>query len=352
MTPQSKTAAHSLAAVIYLMYSMVSAMLLYGVVKGRPSYLMPFFWIKLCDFFFSLPTFLSTLYGPHHPYGHHPPSSFVSAANFDSGAHTPSNPGLMDMRKVMPGSSNPVSHSLLVSTCIILFKGYFLCVVWKCYRYLKMREMILPLHLHSSGGSGVCSALSRNHDLNSSATHDVVIPPGLILPSTLHSLTVSPPDYETATKTNGLAPPDYETAVRQQQQQEMKFQEQREQLRQQQESSSISLMPPSSIAVTTPSQTQSTTTTTTSNQSTVPFDPPSPAIASCSSFSGSSSTDSEQLESIQVVERQSPQSVRIKREDVMSHDKPPQELSPPRKGSLLDDPESPSAPPAFKCQQD
>ena len=79
------------------------------------------------------------------------------------------------------------------------------------------------MHLHSSEGSGSCSTLSRNHDLSSSATHDVVIPPGLILPSALHNLTVSPPDYETVIMTNGLAPPDYETAVWQQQQEERKF---------------------------------------------------------------------------------------------------------------------------------
>ena len=60
-------------------------------------------------------------------------------------------------------------------------------------------------------------------------------------------------------------------------------------------------MPLSSIAVTIPSQTQSTTTT--CNETAVPSDPLSPAIASCSSFSGSSSTDSEQLDSIQVIER-------------------------------------------------
>ena len=72
------------------------------------------------------------------------------------------------------------------------------------------REMILPLPLHSSAGSEVCSALSRNHNLSSSATHDVVIPPGLILPSALQDLTVSPPDYETVIMTNGLAPPEYE----------------------------------------------------------------------------------------------------------------------------------------------
>lgn len=286
VTPQSKAAANSLAAVIFLMCAAVSGMLLFGVVKAKPSYLMPFFWIKLCDFFFTLPTFLSTLYGPHHGYGHHPPPSLQ--ASFDSGAHTP-NPGLMDVRKVFPSGSIG-THSLLVSTCVVLSKGYFLCVVWKCYRYLKMREMILPLHLHSSS-IGVCPALSRTDGghLHSTGNHDVVIPPGLLLPSDLRTVTVSPPDYETATKTNGVAPPDYETAIRQQQEQENKIQEQRQQqfLQNQQQSPPNTLLPPTSVAVTIPSS--------------VSLEPPSPAAASCSSaYSGSCSPENDHLDSIAV----------------------------------------------------
>lgn len=186
-----RSAANSLAVVVHMMAATVSAMLLFGVVKSRPSYLMPFFWIRLCDFFFSLPTFLSSLYA--NP-------AYSSHWDQTHGA-TPTG-GFMDMRRVWPpgsGSGVAGSHSLLVATCIILFKGYFLCVVWKCYRYLKMREMILPLTL-----SFPASVVGP----------DLMMPPGFMPPAAT-AVTLSPPDYETATK-GSSAPPDYETAIRQQ----------------------------------------------------------------------------------------------------------------------------------------
>ena len=180
--------APAVGAVVCLFVSMVDVMLLYGVVKEKPSYMKPFLCITLCEFFLSISHLLRSRDEPHNSYN--PQSSSVSEGS--------------DLR--------------LISAYALLFRILCFCVVWKCYRYLKMREMILPVRLHSSAESGVSSALSRNHDLSSPATHDVVIPPELILPSALHNLNVSPPDYETATKTNGLAPSGYETAVWQQQQ--------------------------------------------------------------------------------------------------------------------------------------
>jgi hypothetical protein len=179
-----RSAANSLAVLIYLMAATVSAMLLFGVVQSRPSYLMPFFWIRLCDFFFSLPAFLSSLY-----------ANPAYASHWEQSHATPS-PGFIDVKRVWPPGSAG-SNSLLVSTCVILFKGYFLCVVWKCYRYLKMREMILPLQLSFPASVGT----------------DICLPPGFMPPPV--TVTMSPPDYETATK-GSSAPPDYETAIRQQ----------------------------------------------------------------------------------------------------------------------------------------
>ena len=179
-----------MAIVIFLLGSMVYAMLLYGVVKEKPSYLRPFIFLTLADFFLSILHLLQSRDEPHNPY----------------------NP-----------QSSSVSDSRLVYLFALLFRILCFCVVWKCYRYLKWKQMILPLPLHSSAESRSCSTLSRNHNLNSPATHDVVIPAELILPSALHNLNVSPPDYETATKTNGLAPSGYENPVWQQQQEERKF---------------------------------------------------------------------------------------------------------------------------------
>lgn len=139
-SPAHRSTATSLAVIIHMMYCTVSGMLIYGVIKSRPSYLMPFFGIQLCDFFFSLPTFLASLYtSPHN--------------HWEYQSHNSNE--LLDMRRLWP-NANPATlytSSLLIATCFILCKGFFLCVVWKCYRYLKMKEMILPLHFpyHSSG---------------------------------------------------------------------------------------------------------------------------------------------------------------------------------------------------------
>jgi len=92
------------------------------------------------------------------------------------------------------------TSSLLMTAAFLLFKGYFLCVVWKCYRYLKIKEMILPLHLHHP---------------YTTAGNDLVMPASFLSPMTNlppPGAFVAPPDYETATKNN--APPDYEAACR------------------------------------------------------------------------------------------------------------------------------------------
>ena len=193
-----RSTATSLAVIMYMMCATVAGMLLFGVVKSRPSYLMPFFWIQLCDFFFSLPSFLSSLYATpmhHSPYSGGSWSTATNQLKFGSSHHT---------------------SSLLIATCIILFKGYFLCVVWKCYRYLKMKEMILPLHVSGLTASGFHS-FPGHHGLHAAST-EIVIPPGFTIPSAAITSggTLAPPDYETATKSNSgaVAPPDYETALK------------------------------------------------------------------------------------------------------------------------------------------
>jgi len=226
-TAHTRTASHSLAVVVYMASATVSAMLLYGVVKGRPSYLMPFFWIRLCDFFFSLPTFMATLYAnPAYSASSHWNSESNGHHSFSHSSASSPPPGFTDMRKVWPAGSHGGAPSLLVATCVILFKGYFLCVVWKCYRYLKMREMIIPLQL-SAYPTGHHHHRSHHHGLSGAAgpgLTDLVLPPGFIPPAgpmpTMVTVNLSPPDYETATKGgSGItsAPPDYETAIRSQQ---------------------------------------------------------------------------------------------------------------------------------------
>jgi len=178
-----RSTATSLAIIIYMMCATVSAMLLYGVIKSRPSYLMPFFGIQLCDFFFTLPAFMTSLYS--------------TPANHNQWESPHGNSGWMDVKRVWPNATPTAVYtsSLLVTTCIVLFKAYFLCVVWKCYRYLKMKEMILPMHLAYNP--------QYPHSLPEMMLPQMMVPPS----------TMAPPDYEEATK-SCAPPPDYESAVR------------------------------------------------------------------------------------------------------------------------------------------
>jgi hypothetical protein len=171
-------------------------MMIYGIVKGRPSYLMPFFWIQLCDFFFSLPTFLTSLYTTPG-YNNHWDTQSVTVPNTHAAG------SVLDVKRLWPSASTSTLYtsSLIFTAGVLLFKGYFLVLVWKCYRYLKMREMILPLYLpYGSGHNGT----------------DIVIPPGFLGPPMMPmpvGAMAAPPDYDTATKSN--APPGYEEACRQ-----------------------------------------------------------------------------------------------------------------------------------------
>lgn len=105
----------ALVVIVYLVCATISGILLLGVVKSRPTYLIPFFWFQLFDFFFSLLSFLSS----HNTRQSHSP--------------------------LIGKFSSIVTWNSLIPTCIIFFKGYFLCVVWKCYRYLKIQGMVLPI---------------------------------------------------------------------------------------------------------------------------------------------------------------------------------------------------------------
>ncbi|XP_074601776.1 lysosomal-associated transmembrane protein 4B-like [Brevipalpus obovatus] len=178
MTSHRPTA--TLLLMVNLMVAIVSAMLIYGVTKSKASYLMPFFGIQLYHFLFSLPSALQNLNLSAHQY---PRSSPFSTSPVTS----PS-----DARSMMrPGDADNTAYTFGVLTTLgdFLLDIYFICVVWKCYHYLKMKE--------------ISTALSLPYNLD----FDIVMPSEVVSTST-----VAPPDYETAIKAN--PPPDYESAIK------------------------------------------------------------------------------------------------------------------------------------------
>lgn len=157
LTDAQRSAATTLAIVIYMMLATVSAMLLYGVLKSRPSYILPFFGIQFIDFLFTLPQYLANFYY-HSLSNHFTKETHHSTYGGDIGQF--SHAGFFDMKHLWPSSPNNHQYqglNLMIHTLIVIFKCYFLCVVWKCYKYLRMKEIMLPLQLpyHSSNVNDV-----------------------------------------------------------------------------------------------------------------------------------------------------------------------------------------------------
>lgn len=176
----------------------VSAVGIYAVVSGRAALLMPLYAMLLCDFFFSLPTFysreiefadgngFSDLRQPHHGLGG------VNGVIGSGGAHT-----------------QYTRYSIILfSTITMIIKIYFLCVVWKCYRYLRLSELISPIGLSEiyphlpPAGYPVVRVLGSldSTDLSSSQM------------SAGQGQNVTPPPYETVAST--MKPPNYEEAIK------------------------------------------------------------------------------------------------------------------------------------------
>ena len=166
----------TLLFMINLMVAIVSAILIYGVTKSKASYLMPFFGIQLYHFLFSLPSSLSQLNISTSQYRNHYGNSPV--------------PSPSEVRTILRTDDNATYTLSVLATLIdFLCDIYFICIIWKCYRYLKMKEITSTLNL------------PYNLDLE------------IVVPSEVVSTTnVTPPDYETAIKDS--PPPDYESAIK------------------------------------------------------------------------------------------------------------------------------------------
>lgn len=117
----------------------VSAMLLYGVTKSKASYLMPFFGIQLYHFLFSLPSSLTRL---NLNLSQKP----LPRLPLPSGA-SPSSTEFRWSAKAEEAYNLDNSFNFFVTLSYFLLDIYFICVVWKCYRYLKMKEIAATLNL-------------------------------------------------------------------------------------------------------------------------------------------------------------------------------------------------------------
>lgn len=203
-----------ISLLMYLLMSLVSSMLLYGVLKSKPSYILPFFGIQFIDYLFTMPQFLASIYT--HPYHTYYVNKATVAKDLAGG----------DLREVWTPSSidssstswNEVGHfnggglrmntgsdsaqlyttSVLFMTLQLIVKTYFLCLVWKCYRYLHMQQFILPLTLsgHLMGAEAMMTPVVINRQQQQQQ--------GGNLP---------PPNYDEATMMPDYKPPEYRTVI-------------------------------------------------------------------------------------------------------------------------------------------
>lgn len=135
-----------ISVLMYLLLTLVSAMLLYGVIKSKPSYILPFFGIQFIDYLFTMPQFLASVYThPQHNYYMNKAREQMDMNDLKSSIGPDMYP-----RGGTWGHNPPAmaTTSMLFMTLILIFKTYFIVVVWRCYRWLHMREFILPLTLN------------------------------------------------------------------------------------------------------------------------------------------------------------------------------------------------------------
>lgn len=164
----------------------VSAVGIYAVISGRAALLMPLYAILLVDFFFSLPAFY----------------------NRDSDPSFSDN--IADLRQsYSPQANNQYTRYsiMLFSTLLMIIKIYFLCVIWKCYRYLRLIELVSPIIYPPYQGGGPCPI----RIIGGRPDHDLTDAGGLgnnIAPPPYDSIASSmkPPNYEEAMKATNASP--------------------------------------------------------------------------------------------------------------------------------------------------
>ncbi|KAJ4445504.1 hypothetical protein ANN_12184 [Periplaneta americana] len=110
----------------------ITLLMVFGAVKGKPSYLMPFFCLQVFDFCIASLTavgYLCYLPDIHHLVADNP--------------HMPFQEELLRL--------NPQCLSLLVLFTFMvamMVKAYFIGVVWSCYKYLSLRLVAAQRTIH------------------------------------------------------------------------------------------------------------------------------------------------------------------------------------------------------------
>ncbi|KNC21665.1 hypothetical protein FF38_09765 [Lucilia cuprina] len=111
----------------------ITMMMIYGAIKGKPSHLLPFFCLQLFDFAITTLTAAGYL-------------CYLQAIHrlIDESHRLPWREKLLEL-----SPEELVIVVLIVFVCIVFLKAYAIGIVWRCYKYLTLRQQsmrtLLPL---------------------------------------------------------------------------------------------------------------------------------------------------------------------------------------------------------------
>jgi lysosomal-associated transmembrane protein len=140
----------------------ITLMLIYGTIKGRPSHLLPFFFLQLCDFAITTLTaagYLCYLRTIHH---------LIEQSN--------RLPWKEDLIRIDPRTLGVLV--LFAFIFMVMLKAYCIGIVWRCYKYLTIRQNAsLLTYIMPDGGNQERSFNSLLPDYEEALSMKVTPPP-------------------------------------------------------------------------------------------------------------------------------------------------------------------------------
>lgn len=173
---------------VYFCTLAITFLLLYGATSRRAAYLLPFFCLQIFDFAITVLTatgYLCYLRSVQHVVAH-------------------GVPWREQLIKLSPAAL--AFFVFLTFLVAILFKGYFISVVWRCYKYLSMRDHTLQIPRPTTLGSFVTDLPTGGRRCNMAGISNAVLPDyNNLLPKYEDIMKQSPPpSYSTAICVNNV----------------------------------------------------------------------------------------------------------------------------------------------------
>lgn len=181
----------------------ITLMLIYGTIKGRPSHLLPFFFLQLCDFAITTLTaagYLCYLRTIHN---------LIESSN--------RLPWKEDLIRMDPRTLGVIV--LFAFIFMVMLKAYCIGIVWRCYKYLTIRQnaSLLTYIINPETGNQERSFNSLLPDYEEALSMKVTPPPSYATAMQTQQLTVALPSDALASPIHAASesetdPPSYHAA--------------------------------------------------------------------------------------------------------------------------------------------